>query len=100
MNPFFSFQVHDSSTKPQPPCGFALVKFICKQVPPWKSLVVQWLGRGAFTALDPGSIPGQGTKILQGAQQGQKKKEVPLEQAVFTGEVVIPEQGLWSIHLG
>ena len=29
------------------------------------SLVVQWLGLCAFTALGPGSIPGQGTKIPQ-----------------------------------
>ena len=29
------------------------------------SLVVQWLGLGAFTAKGPGSIPGQGTKISQ-----------------------------------
>ena len=27
------------------------------------SLVAQWLGLGAFTAVAPGSIPGQGTKI-------------------------------------
>ena len=29
------------------------------------SLVVQWLGYGAFTSRALGSIPGQGTKILQ-----------------------------------
>ena len=29
------------------------------------SLVVQWLGPHIFTAEDLGSIPGQGTKILQ-----------------------------------
>ena len=29
------------------------------------SFVVQWLGLCAFTALGPGSIPGQGTKIPQ-----------------------------------
>ena len=28
------------------------------------SLVVQWLGLGVFTAMDLGSIPGRGTKIL------------------------------------
>ena len=38
------------------------------------SLVVQWLGLCAFTAEGPGSIPGQGTKILQVAQRSQKTK--------------------------
>ena len=33
-------------------------------------MAVQWLGLHAFTAVDPGSIPGQGTKIL-----GPKKKK-------------------------
>ena len=32
------------------------------------SLLVQWLGLCAFTAKDPGSIPGQGTKIPQASQ--------------------------------
>ena len=36
------------------------------------SLVVQWLGLHAFTAEGEGSIPGQGTKILQAMQCGQK----------------------------
>ena len=39
------------------------------------SLAVQWLGLGAFSAVAPGSIPGQGTKILQAAQRGQKEKK-------------------------
>ena len=34
------------------------------------SLVVQWLGLHILTAEGPGSIPGQGTKILQAAQHG------------------------------
>ena len=38
------------------------------------SLAVQWLGLCAFTAVGPGSIPSQGTKILQAMQHGQKKK--------------------------
>ena len=38
-------------------------------------LVVQWLGLRAFTAEGLGSVPGRGTKILQAAQRGQKKKE-------------------------
>ena len=35
--------------------------------------MVQLLGPRAFTAEGPGSIPGQGTKILQAVQRGQKK---------------------------
>ena len=37
--------------------------------------MVQWLQLGPFTAMAPGSIPGQGTKILQAPQRGQKKKK-------------------------
>ena len=32
------------------------------------SLVDQWLGLGAFTALDLGSIPGRGAKIPQASR--------------------------------
>ena len=42
---------------------------------PGNSLAVQWLG---LTAEDPGSVPGQGTKILQATQPGKKEKEVVL----------------------
>ena len=38
------------------------------------SLAVQWLGLCTSTAEGPGSIPGWGTKILQAAQRGRKKK--------------------------
>ena len=38
------------------------------------SLEVQWLGLHTFTAEGVGSIPGQGTKILQAAWCGQKIK--------------------------
>ena len=38
------------------------------------SLEVQWLGLGAFTAVDRALIPGRGTKILQIGQRGQKNK--------------------------
>ena len=37
-------------------------------------LAVQWLGLCAFIAEDLGSIPSRGTKILQAAWRGQKKK--------------------------
>ena len=39
------------------------------------SLGVQWLGPSTFTAVGPGSIPGQRTRILQGVRHGQKKKK-------------------------
>ena len=39
-----------------------------KEIISGNSLAVQWLGPGAFTAEDLGSIPGQGTKIPQAAQ--------------------------------
>ena len=40
------------------------------------TLVVQWLGLGAFTVEGPGSIPAQGTNIPQAMWYGGKKKEV------------------------
>ena len=36
--------------------------------------MVQWLGLCAFTAEDPGSIPGQGTKIPEATAQPEKTK--------------------------
>ena len=35
---------------------------------------MQWLGLSIFTAKDPNSICGQGTKIQQATQDGKKKK--------------------------
>lgn len=32
LNPFFLFLVHNISTKPHPPFGLALIKFIYKEV--------------------------------------------------------------------
>ena len=40
------------------------------------SLVVHWLGIHAFTAKVMGSVARRGTKILQAAQCGQKKKKI------------------------
>lgn len=37
------------------------------------SLVLRWLGLGAFTTVALGSTPGQGTKILQVTQWDQKE---------------------------
>ena len=39
-----------------------------------KSLVVQWLGRGAFTAMGQGLIRSWGTKVLWDKQCSQKIK--------------------------
>ena len=39
------------------------------------SLAVHWLGLCTFTAEGPDSIPGQGTKILQTVQHGQKERK-------------------------
>ena len=39
------------------------------------SLVVQWLGLGAFTAMAPGSIPGRGAKIPKACSMAKKKKK-------------------------
>ena len=39
------------------------------------SLMVQWLGLGAFMAEGTGSIPDQGTKILHSAPHGWGKKK-------------------------
>ena len=38
----------------------------------WRMLAFQWLGLRVFAAEGPGSIPGQGTKIPQATQRGQK----------------------------
>ena len=37
--------------------------------------MLQWLELHTFTVLDLGSIPGQGTKILQATGYGRKKKK-------------------------
>ena len=47
----------------------------CKKKKRKTSLVVQWLRLYAFTAEGPGSIPVQGTRILQAAGCGQKKPQ-------------------------
>ena len=49
-------------------------------------MVVQWLGLHAFTAEDWGSIPGWGTKILQAAWHGQKKRETLARSLMPSGE--------------
>ena len=41
----------------------------------WSSLAVQWLGPGAFTVVSLGSVPSEGTKILQVVWQSRKKEK-------------------------
>ena len=41
-----------------------------------KSLAAQWFGPGAFTALDPSSIPSQETKILHGWHSQKEEEEI------------------------
>ena len=40
------------------------------------SLAGLWLGIGIFTALDPSSVPGQGTKILKAKWHSQKQNKI------------------------
>ena len=54
---------------------------------PQEILAIQWLGLCTFTAVAPGSIPGQGTKITQAVQHSQKKKE---KKKVATNERTQP----------
>ena len=42
-------------------------------------LAVQWLGLLAFTAEGSGSVPGQGTKILQAMWHSQKKNYISIK---------------------
>ena len=51
------------------------VTSLFKKISLGNSLVVQWLGLCAFTAMGLGSIPGQGMKILQAAWHSQKIKK-------------------------
>ena len=55
-----------------------------------KSLVVQWLGLGAFTTVALGSIPGEGTKILQ-VTSGTKKK---IDVALPSFDVFVSQHGV------
>ena len=56
--------------------------------------MVQWLGHGVFTAEGPGSILGQGTKILQTVQHIQKinyklKKKFSKEDVVHIYNIIL-----------
>ena len=48
------------------------------------SLAVQWLGLCLFTAKGVGSIPGQGTKIMQAVRCSQKKILIPVPNSAFS----------------
>ena len=55
-----------------------------------------WLGLCTFTAEGPGSIPGQGTKILQAARRAQKTKTKKRTQPLSPGS---PEAEATRHHL-
>jgi len=44
---------------------------------PGNFLAAQWLGLCTFTAMTPSPVPGQGTKIPEAEQCGQKEKIPP-----------------------
>ena len=48
------------------------------------SLVVQWLGLGAFTAVALGSIPDRATEIPQATWCGREKKVIKRETSQLT----------------
>lgn len=48
-----------------------------------ESLAAQWLGLGAVTAGDPGSISDQRTEILEAAQHSQKEKQSPRVKTAY-----------------
>ena len=54
------------------------------------SLVVQRLGLSVLIAMVPGSSPGQGTKILQVAQCGQKKEKSYNVGCIFLSLFLLP----------
>ena len=61
-----------------------------KSKPPLRSsLVVQWLGLGAFTAVDSGSVASRGTKIPQASWPHTHPKKSPLSQ--LSPEWPLPE---------
>ena len=51
------------------------------------SIAVQWLRLGTVTAVAPGSIPDQRTKIPQTTQHGQKKEKKGGGRKLFTSEL-------------
>ena len=55
--------------------GHLLVGIEPKNTTNGNSLAVQWLGLPAFTAEGLGSVPSQGTKILQATWHSQKQKQ-------------------------
>ena len=63
----------------------------------WRnSLALQWLELCTFTADGPDSIPGQGTKIPQATQYGQKKKTKEKKKE-GSGKLSVDEQD-WLIN--
>ena len=65
---------------------------------PGTSLVVQWLGLGAFTAKGTSSIPGQGTKIPPDVPKKKKKKDSWRQIPGGCSYEMIPENVEWGTH--
>ena len=57
------------------------------------SLVVQWLGLRASTARGMDLIPGQGTKIPQAVQCGQKKKSWNSRMSIYPACTIEQDKG-------
>ena len=68
------------------------------------SLAVQWLGLRASNAGGTGSIPGQGTKILQAACCGQKtnkrKNQTKIKQNKKDGGLFVSRMDIAATMLG
>ena len=55
--------------------------------------MVQWLRLGTFTAVGPGSIPGEGTKIPQASRSSQKRRTFAIPEVGGTWNEVLPKIG-------
>lgn len=76
-------------------------QYTCDGVKPHNvrnSLVVHWLGFGAFTAKCPGSVPGLGTEIPQALHNKNHNKQPALSGRMFGKPRVRSDCG--SSHLG
>ena len=63
-----------------------------KKIHYWNSLARQWLELCLFTAKGLGSIPGQGTKILQTSMNGRKNKKL-----IIKGPQSVACAGVWTL---
>ena len=61
------------------------------------SLAVQWLGLHAFTAEGAGSIPGQGTKILQAEWRSKKKNKNKNPHTFYLAHISMHQESRHSL---